>query len=361
MKHTKQITAPHQQERGNSRRLVSVVKLGIAAAALAILPLSPAVADQRTANNGSTEARSEAIKPKSVSFMNGDIKMAGHLYLPHGFKARDRYPAIVVVHPAGGVKEQTAGLYARNMAEQGFVALAYDASHQGESGGQPRFLEDPASRVEDIRSAVDYLTTLAYVDPNRIGGLGICAGSGYTIKAATLDRRIKAAATVSAFDMGAGFRKGWEGTAPVSAQIATLEAVAAQRSAEARGAKPKYVEYVPEIVDSTTHRDMREAHEYYRKSANRHPNSPNKMLFTSIDKIFGFTAFDQVDTLLTQPLLVIAGSAAGSLWHSRELHAKAKGQKELFIIDGATHMDLYAGEHVEPAVNKLSPFFKRNL
>ncbi|HYC62763.1 MAG TPA: hypothetical protein VEK79_24690 [Thermoanaerobaculia bacterium] len=105
--------------------------------------------------------------------------------------------------------------------------------------------------------------------------------------------------------MGAGFRKGWEGTASLSEQIATLEAVAAQRSAEARGEKPKYVEYVPEIVDSTTHRDMREAHEYYRKSANMHPNSPNKMLFTSVDKIFGYTAFDQVDTLLTQPLLVI--------------------------------------------------------
>ncbi len=361
MKHTKQATASHQQERGSSRPVIAVIKLGIAAAALAILPLSPAVADQGTTTNGINEARVEAKKPQTVRFMNGDISMAGHLYLPNGFKPGERYAAIVVVHPAGGVKEQTAGLYAQNMAEQGFIALAYDASHQGESGGQPRFLEDPASRVEDVRSAVDYLTTLAFVDPNRIGGLGVCAGSGYTIKAATLDRRIKAAATVSAFDMGAGFRKGWEGTAPVSEQIATLEAVAAQRSAEARGAKPKYVEYVPEIVDSTTHRDMREAHEYYRKSANMHPNSPNKMLFTSVDKIFGFTAFDQVDTLLTQPLLVIAGSAAGSLWHSQELHAKAKSEKELFIIDGATHMDLYAGEHVQPAVKKLSPFFKRNL
>jgi fermentation-respiration switch protein FrsA (DUF1100 family) len=147
----------------------------------------------------------------------------------------------------------------------------------------------------------------------------------------------------------------------VADQIATLQAVAAQRTAEARGAKPKYAEYVPELVDNTTHRDMREAHEYYRKSGYRHPNSPNKMLFTSLDKIFGFTAFDQVATLLTQPLLVIAGSAAGSLWHSQELHAKAKGAKELFVIDGATHMDLYAGEHVEQVVNRLSPFFKRNV
>ena len=136
---TKQITAPHQQERGNSRRLVSVVKLGIAAAALAILPLSPAVADQQTANAGSAETRREAIRPKSVSFTNGDIKMAGHLYLPHGSKASDRYPAIVVVHPPGGVKEQTSGPYAQNLAERGFVALASDARIGAKAAGSRAF------------------------------------------------------------------------------------------------------------------------------------------------------------------------------------------------------------------------------
>jgi uncharacterized protein len=313
-----------------------------------------------TANRTTTPPRPGA--PNSVQFPNDAITMAGHLYVPAGFDPQRKYPAIVVVHPAGGVKEQTAGLYAKSLAEQGFITLAFDASHQGESGGEPRFLEDPSARVEDVRSAVDYLTTLAYVDPDRIGGLGICAGSGYSVKAASTEHRIKALATVSAIDMGAGFRKGWEGKGSVADQIATLNAVAAQRTAEAGGAEPIFINYVPETVDETTHPDMREAHEYYRTpGGHMHPNSQNKMLFTSLDRIFAFTGFDQVDTLLTQPLLVVAGSEAGSLWHSEELYGKAKGEKELFIIDGATHMDLYAGEHADQAVAKLSPFFQKNL
>ena len=328
---------------------------GLAGVGLAVAPWTPAWAGRK----GTSQ---RVVTMKSVRFRNGSITLAGNLYLPSGFDVSRKYGAIVVVHPGGGVKEQTAGLYAQKMAEQGFVALAFDSSHQGESGGEPRLLENPAARVEDVRSAVDYVTTLAYVNPGRIGCLGICAGSGYTIKAVTTERRIRAVATVSAVDTGAAARKGWEGKAPVSDQIATLEAVAAQRTAEAAGALPRYVEYVPEIIDGTTHRDMREAYEYYRTPRGQmHPNSPNKMLFTSLDKMLAFTGFDQVDTLLTQPLLVIAGSEAGSLWHSQELHAKAKGEKELFIIKGATHMDLYAGAHVDQVVVRLSPFFKRHV
>ena len=330
-----------------------LVRAGLVGAGLALGPWAPASAAPRSAT---TNLRSGM---QSVRFKNGPIMLAGNVYLPPEFSANRQYSALVVVHPGGGVKEQTAGLYAERLAAQGFVTLAFDASHQGESGGEPRLLESPQARVEDVRAAVDFLNTLAYVDAARIGALGICAGSGYTRKASTLERRIKAVATVSAVDTGAAARKGWEGTAPVSTQIATLEAVAAQRTVEARGAAPKYVEYVPELLDSSTHRDMREAHEYYRKGPNMHPNSPNRMLFTSLDKMIAFTGFDQVEKLLTQPLLVVAGSAAGSLWHSRELHAKAPGPKELFIIDGATHMDLYAGQHVSQVVAKLSPFYKR--
>ncbi|MFF7889820.1 alpha/beta hydrolase [Streptomyces sp. NPDC020794] len=198
---------------------------------------------------------------QNVTFTNADNTMAGNLYLPDGFSEGRSYPAIMSVHPGGGVKEQTAGLYAGKLAREGFVTLAFDASHQGESGGRPRHLENPASRVEDIRSAVDYLSTLGYVDAGRIGVLGICAGAGYAVNATMTDRRIKAVGTVSPIDIGAAYRLGWDGSEPVAAQLATLDAVAKQRAAEAQGADAAhvpYVPYVPETVDETTVPDMAE-------------------------------------------------------------------------------------------------------
>jgi uncharacterized protein len=319
-----------------------------------------AQAGEATAGNPSGATASN-IKTLNVRFKNGSISMAGSLYLPAGFVEGTKYAAIVAVHPGGGVKEQTAGLYAQKLAGQGFVTLAFDASHQGASGGEPRFLENPAERVEDIRSAVDYLSTLAYVDSNRIGALGICAGSGYTLNAAQTEHRIKAVATVSAVDIGATFRKGWDGNVPVSEQIKLLKSVAAQRLDEANGAEPMYIEYVPESPNDSTPRDLREATEYYRTPRGQYPTSTNRLLFTSVDKVLAFEALNQVE-LLTQPLLLIAGSEAGSRWQSEGLYSKVKGPKELFIVKGATHMDLYDRlEYVNPAVEKLSPFFRNNL
>lgn len=298
---------------------------------------------------------------KSVTFKNNGIDMAGDLYLPKNFNEGTKYPAIVSVHPGGGVKEQTAGLYAKKLAEQGFVALAFDASHQGASGGMPRFLDDPMRRVGDIFSAVDYLTTLSYVDASRIGALGICAGSGTTVKAASMERRIKAIATVSAVDVGPAVRYGWDGKASKADQLALLDAIAKQRDAEAAGAAPLLVNYVPNVGDKSAPRDLQEAADYYLTPRGQHPNSTNKMIMTSsLSAMVSFTGFDRVD-LLTQPLMIIAGSEAGSLWHSKELHAKATGQKELFIVNGATHMDLYDGEGATTAMNQLSPFFTRVL
>lgn len=301
------------------------------------------------------------ITMQGVHFDNNGIRMAGNMYFPAGFDVGGKYAAIVSIHPGGGVKEQTAGLYAQRLAGQGFVTLAFDASHQGASGGEPRFLDDPMKRVGDIYSALDYLTSVPYVDAGRIGALGICAGSGTTIKAASNERRIKAVATVSAVDVGAATRKGWDGKAPVSAQMEMLESVARQRTAEAAGAAPIYVPYVPAVGDTTAPRDLQEASDYYLTPRGQHPNAPNKMLLTSLSHLVSFTGFDQADTLLTQPLMIVAGSEAGSLWHSQELHAKAAGPKDLFIIDGATHMDLYDGEGVGRAMARLTPFFKRSL
>jgi len=300
------------------------------------------------------------VTVKSVTFKNGAIDMAGNVFYPPGFDAVKKYPAIVSVHPGGGVKEQTAGLYAQRLAAQGFVALAFDASHQGASGGMPRFLDDPMRRVADIYSAVDYLDSLPYVDIERVGALGICAGSGTAVKAASLERRIKAIATVSAVDVGAATRKGWDGKASVKDQLAMLDGVAKQRSAEVAGGAPVYVPYVPAVGDKSAPLDLQEAADYYRTPRGQHPNSPNKLLLTSLSSLAAFTGFDRAE-LLTQPLLMVAGSKAGSLWHSQELNAKAAGPKELAIIDGATHMDLYDGKGVELAMAKLGPFFRSNL
>jgi uncharacterized protein len=341
-------------------------KVLMSGSALAAASLLPKVASATAEAAGITQTGAGItqigkVGLRDVQFMNGAIKMAGNVYFPEGFDASRKYAAIVCVHPGGGVKEQTAGLYAQKLAEQGFVTLAFDASHQGASGGEPRFLDDPMRRVGDIYSAVDYLTLLPYVDADRIGALGVCAGSGTTIKAASTERRIKAVGTVSAVDVGAATRKGWDGKASVSEQMATLEAVAKQRTAEVAGAAPVYVPYVPKVGDTTAPRDLQEAADYYLTPRGQHPNAPNKLLLTSLSAMVSFTGFDQADTLLTQPLMIVAGSEAGSLWHSEELHAKAAGPKELFIVAGATHMDLYDGEGVNVAMTKLSPFFTRSL
>ena len=148
---------------------------------------------------------------KKVSFMKFDQRLAGLLFMPGSMTEGATYPAVVVTHPGGGVKEQCSSLYAWHLAQAGFVALAFDAAHQGESEGLPRYLEDPASRVEDIRSAVDYLTTLPFVDAERIGAMGICAGGGYTMSAIQTDARIRAAAGISTWDVGDSARNGFPG------------------------------------------------------------------------------------------------------------------------------------------------------
>lgn len=298
---------------------------------------------------------------QNVKFKHRDIDMAGSLFLPTDFREGRKYAAIISVHPGGGVKEQTAGLYARQLAEQGFVTLAFDASYQGESGGEPHFLDEPMNRVADVYAAVDYLTTLPCVDAERIGVLGICAGGGFSVKAACVDRRIKAIATASAVNVGAATRKGWKGKGKATDLFPVLDALARQRTAEAAGAEPAYAPYVPQPGDTSAPRDLQEAADYYLTPRARHPNAQNRMLMNGLGAWVGFDAFDLVDPLLTQPLLAIAGSEAGSLWHSQELVEKARGEKELLVIDGLAHMDLYDGPGVDTALARLAPFFKENL
>lgn len=298
---------------------------------------------------------------KNVRFNNRTITLAGHLYLPENLNGKA--PAIVVVHPGGGIKEQTAGLYAQQLAQNGFVALAYDASYQGESGGFPRYVEDPATRVEDISAAIDFLQAQAEVDADRIGVLGICAGGGYAINASLFERRIKALATVSAVDINGLFRAAF-GDNPRDALLGLMDNVAQQRQAEEQGAALLTIPYVPNSPEEFTEQTpeyAKEAYDYYRTSRAMHPNAPNKLLFRSVPKIFAFDAFSQVADFLTQPSLLIVGKNADTAYFSEQVFAQIQGeQKELVWIDNATHVSLY-DQHVAQAVPHLSAFFSKQL
>lgn len=326
-------------------------------------------------------ARAERME--RVVFHNGPVELVGNLYLPPEFDRTKKYPAIISVHPAGAVKEQTSGLYAARLAQEGFVALAFDASNVGESGGEPRYAEDPFTRMEDIHCAVDYLVTLPFVDEEKIGALGLCAGGGYVMGVTPTERRIKAAAGVSTADIGSTNRDGWTGGASRESQIKKLEAVAAQRTREARGADRLYHPIAPDSIDSVDAaafsnpalRDLKkgedakatfpqsfvEAWEYYRTPRGAHPRSVNRMLFVSGDKKMLFSAVNVSTPLFTQPALFIVGEKADSHRHSRNIYDAIPGSnKEIFIIPGATHVDLYDREpYVSQAVEKLIDFYRK--
>lgn len=306
--------------------------------------------------------------PQSVKFPNQQAQIAADLYVPPGFDAHTTYPAIICAHPISSCKEQTAAIYAAKLAELGFVTLAFDASHQGASGGEPRYLEDPAARVEDFRCAVDYLVTLDYVDESRIGVLGICGGGGYAVSAAMTERRIKAVGTVVAANYGRIMR---EGNLSPDAALATLDAIARQRTAEARGAEPAIVGYIPASnaereKAGMTDIDIVEAVDYYTTPRGQQPGSPNKLRFSGLQAALGFDAFHLAEHLLTQPLQIVIGDKPGAFGSHRdgyELFNRARSsRKNLFVVEGASHYDLYdKPQCVEQAVGKLGPFFKENL
>jgi len=299
---------------------------------------------------------------KSVNFKNRANTLAANLHFPEEFDESKKYPALVGIHPAGGVKEQTIGLYAEKLSKFGYIVLVYDSSYQGASEGEPRLLEDPAVRVEDARCAADFLTTLPYVDTERMGVYGICAGGGYTLSVAQTERRFKAVATVSGTPMGEAVRSQFGVEVPVSDLIKSLQMVAYQRTAQANGAELMYVPFVPEKfedINEQTPDMLREGYDYYRTPRGQHPNSKGRFLFTSIDKMTTFSVFDYLGDFLTQPLLLIAGSKADTRIFSEQAYNLAKCEKELFIIEGATHIALYdVPEYVEQAVNKMVEFFK---
>jgi uncharacterized protein len=302
-----------------------------------------------------------------VTFDSAGLKLAGHLYLPDTPSDRPR-PAIVVSHPMTGVKEQTAGVYAERLARAGFAALAFDAAHWGESEGQPRFLEDPFRRVEDIKNAVTFLTLREDVDAERIGALGICASGGYVVPAAATDHRIKAVGTVSAADEGSWFRDGLAGSQTAEELQIMLDLSAAARTEEARGGGVRRQQIHPETtpergsVKKSLTRHVYDGWEYYRTPRAYSPRTENWFALRSLDLLTQFDPFRLIDLIAPRPLLMIAGTEAVSDYFTVQAIDKAREPKELFWIDGASHVDLYdKDEYVTPAVDKLVAFFTAAL
>ncbi|MDX3190495.1 alpha/beta hydrolase [Streptomyces sp. MN03-5084-2B] len=294
----------------------------------------------------------------TVTFDSAGISLAAHLYTPG---SAGPWPALVVGHPGTGVKEQTAGTYARLMAERGFVTLAFDAAHQGESGGLPRGLEDPAQRVEDFKAAVSYLATRAEVDAGRIGLLGICASGGYSLAAAGGDPRVRAVATVSGVDVARQFRFGADGTQDPAVFQGLLELAGQARTAAARGADPGVMTMFPETAAQAGALGGQhgvEGFEYYRTPRGEHERSAKFLAWPSVDKLASFDAFHAVPLIAPRPLLQVVGTRAVTSWMAVEVHQRAAGPKELHWIEGASHVDLYdKKEFIDPAVEKLGDFF----
>lgn len=301
-----------------------------------------------------------------VTYKLAGNTIAANVYTPADYDATKKYPAVVVAHPNGGVKEQVAGLYAQRLAEHGYISIAADAAYQGGSGGTPRYTDKPANRIEDIYGMSDFISGFKGVDTSKLGLLGICGGGGYSLKAAQADKRFKAVATVSMFNSGLVRRNGF-----MNSQVSTIQQRLKQasdaRALEAAGGEILYANnsntpLTDEQITKLPFDLYREGYIYYGKT-HAHPNSSSRYTLSSLMELMTFDATSNME-LINQPLLMIAGSKADTYYMTDDAFGKAvhSKNKELFLINGATHIQTYwKPEYVSQAVNKLVSFYEVNL
>jgi fermentation-respiration switch protein FrsA (DUF1100 family) len=361
---------------GVSRRnIISLIGAGGAAIGLSTAaglsgagPAFAAPADSRnnlepgdTSNGADNFYTSDQVMMKKISFKNKyEMKVVGNLFVPNTLNRGTTHPALVVGHPMGAVKEQSANLYATKMAEQGYVTLSFDLSFWGESAGKPGNSVLPDVYAEDFSAAVDYLRAQPFVDKERVGAIGICGSGSFVISAAKLDSRIKAIATVSMYDMGAANRDGLNKSVTLEQRKAMIAQAAAQRDVEFAGGAIEYTGGTPEVLTAESTAVDREFYDFYRTARGYHPNTTTHPALATNTKFMNFHPFNDLELIAPRPLLFITGDQAHSREFSEEAYRLATGPKELFWVPGAGHVDLYDRVGLIP-FDKLTDFFRTQL
>ena len=307
---------------------------------------------------------SEKVTRQKVSFKNRyGITLSGDLYFPKN-AGNEKLSALAIGGPFGAVKQQSSGLYANQMAERGFVALAFDPSYTGESGGEPRNLASPEINTEDFSAAVDFLGLQKNVDTNKIGIIGICGFGGFALNATAIDKRVKAVATTSLYDMTRVMSKGYNDSVTPDQRAKTLEALAQQRNKDAENGKPADgPRNLPEKLKGDEPQFVKEYFDYYRTVRGFHVNSVNSngaWLITNPLSFMNMPILTYVKEISPRPMLLIVGENAHSRYFSEDIFKVAGEPKELIIIPNAVHVDLYDKVKVIP-FDKLERFFNNNL
>ncbi|MGK2855207.1 MAG: alpha/beta hydrolase [Microbacteriaceae bacterium] len=304
---------------------------------------------------------SDRVTVQKVTFKNQyQMNVTGNLFVPNDLDRNAKNAAMVVGHPMGAVKEQSANLYATKLAERGFVTLSLDLSYWGESEGEPRNLVAPDVYTEDFSAAVDYLRTQSFVDPERIGALGVCGSGSFVISAAKIDPRIKAVATVSMYDMGGVNRNGLRGAMTPEMRQQALAVAAEQRDVEFTGGETEYTGGTPfELTDESTAID-REFYDFYRTARGNSPDTSTQPTLSSNTRFINFYPFEDIETISPRPMLFVTGDQAHSREFSEQAYQLAAEPKQLVQIPGAGHVDLYDRVDLIP-FDTLAAFFQDSL
>ena len=311
--------------------------------------------------------RSDKVEVQKVTFKNQyKMNIAGNLYLPKDMDKSKKHAAIIVGHPMGAVKEQSADLYAVKMAERGFVTMSVDLAFWGGSDGQPRNAVAPELYAEAFSAAVDYLGTGPFADREKIGAIGICGSGSFAISAAKIDPRLKAVATISMYDMGAANRNGLNHSLTLAQRKQIIADVAEQRYVEFQGGATKYTSGTVHEITEKSNPIEREFYDFYRTPRGEFTPAGSSPLLTthptlsSNTKFMNFYPFNDIETISPRPLLFITGDQAHSKEFSEDAYKRAAEPKELYYVAGAGHVDLYDRVELIP-FDKLESFFKANL